>query len=244
MPAFAEYTAHPLFDRLEKSLDQVASQLESTGGVQSVSVRRQENGSTVSGERIYDIIAGRASLQLRVSVFPICKNLYEVYADVEGGSTARYTYRMSTGRRDEDSPPTLKQGFTDFLVKEIRSRLASSSAGQAPDGPCSTVPRICLDGEGTITDLSSEARENLGLDPKNAKGRSIFSLVHQKNLRQVMRDLAGMVARGAKRAEWLLRLHTGDERWRWYRVVAQNELRTADRILLRLHPVGSVEASK
>jgi len=57
-------------------------------------------------------------------------------------------------------------------------------------------------------------------------------------MRRVMQDLANMVSRGKQRAQWLLRLRTGNERWRWYRVAVENNLgRQDDHIRIRLRPV-------
>ena len=39
-----------------------------------------------------------------------------------------------------------------------------------------------------------------------------------------MRDLADMVCRGKGQASWLVRLRTGQNRWRWYVASAKNEL--------------------
>ena len=57
---------------------------------------------------------------------------------------------------------------------------------------------------------------------------NFFSHVHQQNQRQVMRDRAHMVAHRKQWARWLLRLRTGNRRWRWYRVVTDNHLDRPD----------------
>jgi hypothetical protein len=52
---------------------------------------------------------------------------------------------------------------------------------------------------------------------------------------RVMRDLADMVSRGKQSARWLLRLWTGNDRWRWYRASVQNNLgRQEDHVRVRL----------
>jgi len=61
-----------------------------------------------------------------------------------------------------------------------------------------------------------------------------FSHVHRRNIQRVMRDLADMVSRGKQRTRWLLRLRTGNDRWRWYRAEVRNRLREDEQILVRL----------
>lgn len=53
-----------------------------------------------------------------------------------------------------------------------------------------------------------------------------------------MRDLALMVSHRKQRARWLLRLRTGNGRWRWYRLYARNHLDEQDgAIRVRLRPL-------
>ncbi len=53
-----------------------------------------------------------------------------------------------------------------------------------------------------------------------------------------MQDLANMVSRGKQRTQWLLRLRTGNKRWRWYRATVQNNLGQEEaHIRIRLRPV-------
>ena len=69
-------------------------------------------------------------------------------------------------------------------------------------------------------------------------GIRVATYVHGRNLRRVMRDLARMVQQNLKRARWLLRLQTADDRWRWFRVAVFNQLQTEEQIRLKLYPVG------
>lgn len=87
------------------------------------------------------------------------------------------------------------------------------------------LPILLLNREGTITSLTEAAKRVLEypaeadtLDP------CFFSHVHASNQHRLMRDLADMVCRGKQRAQWLLRLRTGKDRWRWYRTIAKNDL--------------------
>lgn len=97
------------------------------------------------------------------------------------------------------------------------------------------LPVLTLDREGNIRTLTRAARQALEYSSDEALSTSFFSLVHKRNMGRVMRDLAHMVCRGKQRAQWLLRLRTGNDRWRWYRATAENSLGSGDdRILVRL----------
>ena len=65
-----------------------------------------------------------------------------------------------------------------------------------------------------------------------------FSHVHRRNVQRVMRDLADMVCRGKQRTRWLLRLWTGNDRWRWYRAEVQSRFQEEEgRIRIHLKPL-------
>ncbi|MFW5955348.1 MAG: PAS domain-containing protein [Rhodothermales bacterium] len=99
-------------------------------------------------------------------------------------------------------------------------------------------PSLTLDEEGMIVDMSNSALPLLEYtSPENIR-TSFFSLVHSKNLYQVMRDVADMACYGKNHATWLLRLRTGKGRWRWYKITAKNELsKNQRRIVLTLRDV-------
>ena len=86
------------------------------------------------------------------------------------------------------------------------------------------LPRIIVDESGAICDLTLPARRLLEYRANEPLKTSFFSLVHGKNLYQVMRDVADMVCYGREEASWLLRLRTGQGRWRWYRAHVHNKL--------------------
>ena len=82
-------------------------------------------------------------------------------------------------------------------------------------GPLLEQPTLKLDEEGSILEISTTALRMLEHTQKSDALKScFFSLVHGKNLYQVMRDVADMVCYGKSRASWLLRLETGMSRWR------------------------------
>lgn len=119
--------------------------------------------------------------------------------------------------------------------------MSDSVAPRAPGGevtapvrkrflnPLLQLPTLTLDGEGTITDASPSALRLLEHRSRDGLGPSFFSHVHGKNLYQVMRDVADMVCYGKAQASWLLRLRTGQGRWRWYKVTAKNHLDAPER---------------
>ncbi len=101
-----------------------------------------------------------------------------------------------------------------------------------------TRPLVVLDREGTIQSLTPAARSVLEYASDAHVDTCFFSHVHARNMRRVMHDLADMVCRGKQRVQWLLRLRTGNERWRWYRAFVRNRLGQAeDAILVRLRPL-------
>lgn len=105
------------------------------------------------------------------------------------------------------------------------------SAGEA-------LPILVFDREGNICDLTRAARHLLEYSGEATIDDCFFSHVHKRNMHRVMKDLADMVSRGKRQAEWLVRLYTGNDRWRWYRVNVQNHLGSdTDRIYARLRSV-------
>lgn len=78
---------------------------------------------------------------------------------------------------------------------------------------------------------SPSALRLLSYRSKSSMSPCFFSHVHGKNLYQVMRDVADMVCYGKPRASWLLRLRTGDGRWRWFKVLAECSIDEPDRTI-------------
>jgi len=100
------------------------------------------------------------------------------------------------------------------------------------------IPQLVLDKSGTIQDLNKPGRRALEYSSDAPVNSCFFSHVHGRNLRRVMRDLALMVSHRKQRARWLLRLRTGNGRWRWYRLYAHNHLDEQDgAIRVRLRPL-------
>jgi len=100
------------------------------------------------------------------------------------------------------------------------------------------VPIIGLDREGTIQSLTVAARRALAYADEAPIDPCFFAHVHASNQHRVMQDLADMVVRGKQQERWLLRLRTGNGRWRWYRAFVRSELGgEADRIRVHLRPL-------
>lgn len=100
------------------------------------------------------------------------------------------------------------------------------------------VPVLTLDRKGNIQTLTRAARQVLEYGAETHLDECFFSHVHKHNMRRVMQDLADMVSRGKQRTQWLLRLQTGNDRWRWYRASVHNNLgQQEDHIHIRLRPL-------
>lgn len=116
-----------------------------------------------------------------------------------------------------------------------RSTLSEKNWKRFQDDAVPHVPILTLDREGNIEELTPAARRLLEYSDDTPVDECFFAHVHKRNMSRVMRDLADMVCRGKQRTQWLLRLRTGNKRWRWYRASVQNHLgRQEDRIHVRL----------
>ena len=100
-------------------------------------------------------------------------------------------------------------------------------------------PVMALDRNGTIRATTRAARQLLENRADASHEGSIFAHVHAKHQDRIMHDLADLVCRGKQRARWLVRMRTGNGRWRWYRVSAYNHLadETEDCIFIHLRSV-------
>lgn len=128
------------------------------------------------------------------------------------------------------SSTTSPSPSSSFFSSRLRKRFQAESLPH--------IPILTLDREGNIQTLTRAARQALEYASDTSLDESFFSHVHKRNMSRVMRDLADMVARGKQRTQWLLRLRTGNKRWRWYRASVQNRLgRREDHISVRLRPL-------
>ena len=90
---------------------------------------------------------------------------------------------------------------------------------------------VLLGEDGTITDVTPGARHLLEYGAHDAFDPCFFTHVHQRNLYQVMRDVAEMVTLGKSGASWLVRLRTGRQRWMWVKATVRNHLGEPDRAI-------------
>lgn len=125
------------------------------------------------------------------------------------------------------STPVSAESQSPVFFEGLRKRFQEEAV--------SHLPVLTLDREGNIKSVTRAARNMLEYSADESMDLCFFSYVHRRNMRRVMRDLAHMVSRGKQRAQWLLRLRTGNHRWRWYRATVKNELgRQEDHILVQL----------
>jgi PAS domain-containing protein len=85
-----------------------------------------------------------------------------------------------------------------------------------------SLPIVVLSSDASILHLSPTARNLLGFRPGDSVNGSFFSMIHRKQLFQVMRDVADMVCHGKPSATWLLRLRTVSGRWQWFKADVRN----------------------
>jgi PAS domain-containing protein len=232
-----EAAAHPILDELHDSLRHVLTVLEQKWEDASLALR-VGSSPRKQAERLFvvkgpeDLIVG-----VRFGVYPLGDGTNEVYVEIEDGPTCRLTYDPKR-RGAEAEQARLGRKVTAILLKEIEPRIGQVPAASAAPDATAPAPRLVLDADGRIKELNEAARRVLDHPTDSSYDPNFFAHVHGQNLRRVMRDLARMVRDDLRRARWLLRLQTGRNRWRWFRVKALNQLSAADEIELRLHPVG------
>lgn len=102
---------------------------------------------------------------------------------------------------------------------------------------------VCVSADGTIADVGEGARRLLEYEENDVLDPCFFTHVHQRNLYQVMRDVAEMVTLGKPRASWIVRLRTGRHRWTWVRATVQNRLHDALHVIrIDLSPIQTAVA--
>lgn len=94
------------------------------------------------------------------------------------------------------------------------------------------TPALLLGADGTVQHITPAARHLLEYKADQQIESCFFSHVHGRNLYQVMRDVADMVCYGKASASWLLRLRTGQGRWRWYKASVKNQLNLGEGTIL------------
>lgn len=239
MTTFAPETPHPILDELHDALDQVRTILSQKWDASSLSVQPLDTSPGTPSKRSFRVTAASGrSVRVRFSAFPLSDDMYEVYVELEDGPTRRFTYTPSS----RNATAHLEREATAFLLDALVP-LFDETNDRAPSGPDdgSPIPQLLLDREADIQHMSAAARRMLNYSTDETPEPNFFSFVHRQNLHRVMRDLAHMVSHGMQRAQWLLRLRTGKDRWRWYRATVRNKLRSDDAIQVQLRPLRSAQ---
>lgn len=240
MKLSTQTASHPIHDELKESLQHVVTALEQRWTdvllrlipISPPGLQGAERGFRLEG-------ADDLSVRVRFGVYLLGDGTHEVYVGIEDGPTCRFTCDPD-GTKTKTGRAELGRKVTALLLKEIEPRIGQRS-GAAPtkDVPAPPEPQLVLDREGAIQDLNEGARDVLDYSEDEIIEANFFSHVHGRNLRRVMRDLAQMVSCNRQRARWLLRLRTGSDRWRWYRVSVLNRLPSVGEIQLRLRLLGA-----
>lgn len=96
---------------------------------------------------------------------------------------------------------------------------------------------LFFDVKGIVRRMSPAARRLLAYEDDEPFDICFYSLIDEKNLYTVLRDVAEMACYGKKEARWLLRLRTADDSWRWVKARAENRFGDADGVLVVLSEV-------
>lgn len=178
-----------------------------------------------------------ASCRVTLELFPTDSTICGVRAETDGGHSRHFRFVPPQDGGDAENLQRVARWMATFLLNEIEQRrdCASSETPALPDLP-PHMPVLVLDEKGLIQTLTRGARRVLQYSPDTSVEPNFFSHVHGQNLRRVMQDLAHMVSQQKQSARWLLRMQTGNRRWRWYRARADNHVdhpEGAVRVLLR-----------
>jgi len=233
-----EVSSNPILDELHESLRHVLTVLEQKWENETLVLRALPSGGQTQAERAFRLEGPeKMTVQIRFGVYPLGDGTHEVYVEIEDGPTRRFTYDPTKADQEAEKA-RLGRTVTATLLDEIEPRLGQLSDSAISPDAVHSVPQLALGENGCIDDLNGAARRMLRGTDDQSFDPNFLTYVHGRNLRRVMRDLARMVQQNLKRARWLLRLQTADDRWRWFRVAVFNQLQTEEQIRLKLYPVG------
>lgn len=232
-PSFSGHILDPVGQSLPHLVSELspstehAPSLKPLGGSGSEDVRRE---FLIDGPE--DI-----SFRIEIELFSVDENFCDLYVDVEDGDSRHFMCDVEEGKPARDALDRLIRAIAVFVLSEVEQRRIQHSSPQPSLSEVSPdVPLLILDENGTIENLTQEARQVFEHSPDEPIERNFFSHIHGQNLQRVMRDVARMVSDRKKRAQWLLRIRTGNRRWRWCRALAENHLHQPEesiRVLLR-----------
>jgi hypothetical protein len=180
-----------------------------------------------------------ASVNVDLEFYPIDEEICHARAETDTGHCRHFWCDRWANPGDSNSIGRIGRAVASFLLHEIeRTREIDLDSEPTPSPMPPHVPRLMLDADGYIENLTQGARHLLEYSREASIEPSFFSHVHGQNLQRVMRDLARMVSHRKPKARWLLRMRTGNHRWRWCRAIAQNRLDDgANSIQILLRPL-------
>ncbi len=166
-------------------------------------------------------------------------SVHDIRVEITDGPKQRFRYNPSGETPDVEEPVQLGHTVAAFLLDEMERQLGRALFQRSSTmGTALQVPMLSLDQEGTIQHVTEAAKRVLEYSSEAPLDSCFFSHVHGDNLRRVMRDLAHMVCHYKKCSQWLLRMRTGNSRWRWYRAKVRNHLQGPEGFIqVRLHPL-------
>lgn len=236
-------SSHPILDELHESLNHVLTVLEQKWEDASLTLRVESSRHERRAERCFRLDGpDEMDVGIRFGVYPLGDGTHEVYVEIEDGPTRRFTHNPED-RSPRSEKARLGRTVTAALLDEIEPRLGQVPTPSASPDAVAPPPQLALDEDGRISALNTPARRLLVGTDEQSFDPNFLARVHGRNLRRVMRDLARMVKHDLKRARWLLRLQTADDRWRWFRVSVLNRLHSEDEVRLNLYPVGGRPAA-
>lgn len=239
MPSTSPKTTTTILDTLRQSLDRVLTTLNQKWTETPLSIEPL-GPISIDDERRSFLLGGPndLSIEVRLAAFDVDDDRIEVQVKVDDGPIHRFTSDASRGTATQaGAGHDLDKKVSAVLRREIEPRLGQQPGPRASDERDEYVPQMDLDRKGSIQRVNTAAQSVLEYTSKDEIEPNFFSHVDGHNLRRVMRDLAQMVSEGMNRARWLLRLQTGNNRWRWFRVLTRNKLRTRGVIRLYLRPL-------
>lgn len=179
------------------------------------------------------------SVEARCRISQSDGNAHTIYVEIADGPSQQFRYTPSEETTEVNEPTHLGHTIAAFLLDEMERRLGRVLFQQSSSmGAGLQIPMLSLGQEGTIQHITEAAKRVLEYSSEASLNSCFFTHVHGDNLRQVMRDMADMVCHCRKYSQWLLRLRTGNDRWRWYRAKVRNHLDEPETFIqLRLHPL-------
>lgn len=229
-----------VLDDLHEGLQQALSDLrpEQYGG--TLYLAQKDSDEASASTRSFRLEGPEeVSIEVHCTVPRLGDSAHDIRVEIRDGPTQHFRYNPSGEPPDVGGPAQLGHTVAAFLLDEMERELGHALFQQSSRmGAALQVPMLSLDQEGTIQHVTEAARRVLEYSSGTSLDSCFFTHVHGDNLRRVMRDLAHMVCHSMKYSQWLLRMRTGNSRWRWYRAKVRNHLEGPNGFIqVRLHPL-------